>query len=134
MRGWEEENGRQVNHSRLKMRQIFLLYILVGSLEAYSQDTAKIRQIDQLVNAINNSKFQTQIDSTIQDLPQLKLWMKTYLIAVTDSTQLKKYTNKVFAKREENGVLKEMKTNSSFYFDQGKLIKVEESIVEGGED
>lgn len=116
------------------MKKIFLLLILAGALKAYSQDTAKINQIDQLVKTINNSDLKIRTDSIIQDLPQLKLWMRTYITTITESTQLKKYTNRVIGKREEDGVLQEITTISSFYFDQGKLIKVEESGTKDGEE
>ena len=115
------------------MKKIFLLILLFGTLEIYSQDTVRIKKIDQLVKNINNSNFKTQTDSLVQDFPQYKLWMRTYITILTDSTRLKKYTNNVISKRDENGVLTEMVSVSSFYFDQGKLIKVEESIVEDGE-
>ena len=115
------------------MKKTLLLLLLFGTLETYSQDTTKMKQIDQLVMVINNSNFKSNSDSLVQDFPQYKLWMRTFITTLTDSTQLKKYTNNVISKREENGVLTEMLSISSFYFDQGRLIKVEESIVEDGE-
>jgi hypothetical protein len=116
------------------MKNFFLSFFLIVVLKGFSQDTVKIKQIDRLVNSINNSQFKTHTDSTTQDLSQYKLWMKTYVTTVTDSIYLKKFTNKVVGKREEDGVLKEMLTISSFYFDQGKLIKVEEFINEDGKE
>jgi len=111
------------------MKIFFLFFFLFGVTKTFSQDI-RIRQIDSLAKAINNSNFKIHTDSTSQDFPQVGLWMKTYLITVTDSTQLKKYINKVYATRVDGGVSKKTTTSSSFYFDQNKLIKVEEFMIE----
>ena len=116
------------------MKVLFLFFFLFGATKTFSQDTVRIKQIDSLAKAINNSNFKIHTDSMTQDLSQMGLLMKTYLTAVTDSNQLKKYTNKVYATRVEGGVSKQTTTSSSFYFDQNKLIKVEEFIIEADKE
>jgi len=116
------------------MKVLFLFFFLFGATKTFSQDTVRIKQIDSLAKAINNSNFKIHTDSMTQDFSQMGLLMKTYLTAVTDSNQLKKYTNKVYATRVEGGVSKQTTTSSSFYFDQNKLIKVEEFIIEDNKE
>jgi len=116
------------------MKIFFLFFFLFGATKTFSQDTIRIRQIDSLAKAINNSNFQIHTDSMSQDFPQVGLWMKTYLITVTDSNQLKKYVNKVYSTQLVSGVSTMATTSSSFYFDQNKLIKVEEFIIEDNKE
>ncbi len=108
------------------MKKIFLSILFLYVLQAQSQDTLKIKQIDSLVKVINNSGLKTQYDSILQNHPELGLKMKTYLTAVTNGEELKKYVNKVNSEIKENGKVKKMNSSSTFYFDQYKLIKVEE--------
>ena len=56
--------------------------------------------------------------------------MKTYLTMMIDSKELKKYVSKGKTVRLENGVSKEMITGTAFYYDQNKLIKVEEFALQ----
>ncbi|HEY5772345.1 MAG TPA: hypothetical protein VIS75_06930 [Chitinophagaceae bacterium] len=116
------------------MKKFVLFFFLFGATKTFSQDTIRIRQIDSLAKVINNSNFKIHTDSTSQDFPQVGLWMKTYLITVTDSNQLKKYVNKVYSTRLVSGVSTKATTSSSFYFDQNKLIKVEEFMIEDDEE
>ena len=116
------------------MKKFFLFFFLFGVQKIFSQDTIRIRQIDSLAKAINNSNFKVHTDSTSQDFELVGLWMKTYLITVTDSNQLKKYVNKVYSTRLVSGVSTKATTSSSFYFDQNKLIKVEEFMIEDDEE
>lgn len=116
------------------MKKVFLVFILFGTLEAYSQDTAKIRQIDLLVNTIKHSNLRSQIDSTLADVPSLGFWMKTYITTVKDSNQFRKYSIYQIGKQTLNDVLKETTASTALYFDQNKLIKVEEFIIEEGKE
>jgi hypothetical protein len=116
------------------MKKFFLFFFLFGATKTFSQDTIRIKQIDSLAKAINNSNFKIHTDSTSQDFSQVGLLMKTYHITVTDSNQLKKYVNKVYSTRLVSGVSTKATTSSSFYFDQNKLIKVEEFMIEDDEE
>lgn len=57
--------------------------------------------------------------------------MKTYLTIALDRGKLRKYVNQVYTTRLENGISKQMIGSNIFYFDQDKLIKVEDSMIEG---
>ena len=113
------------------MRKLLLLIILGYASKSYSQDAAKMKQIDSLVNVINNnSNLRTHTDSITQDVSAIGFLMKTYLTVVTDTGQLKKYVNYSLGTQNVNSVSKRTTTSSSFYFDKDKLIKVEEFIIE----
>ena len=101
------------------------------TIKGYCQDTLKIRQIDSLVSVINQSGLIIQNDSIFQDHPELGLTMKIYLTMALDGNKLKKYVNKGIAVRVEKGISKQMTTSNTFYFDNDKLIKVEEFAIEG---
>jgi len=113
------------------MKNLLLLIILGGAFNSYSQEAAKIKQIDSLVKVINNnSTLNTHTDSITHDVPAIGFLMKTYLTVVTDAGQLKKYVNYSLGTQIVNSVSKRTTTSSSFYFDKDKLIKVEEFIIE----
>ena len=113
------------------MKKVFLLFILAGTLKAYSQDTAQIKQIDLLVNAIKNSNLSSQTDSTLVDVPGFS--MKTYITTLRDSG-LRKYTIYSKGKQTVDNVSKEIIMSYSLYFDQNKLIKGEEFTMEDGKE
>jgi hypothetical protein len=106
---------------------VAILFCIIG----YSQDTAKLKQIDALVSKINTADFKTQRDTIINEQPQLGLSIRTYLTMVIDGTELKKYVNNVHATTYENGITKQKIAINTFYFDENKLIKVEELAVLG---
>ena len=116
------------------MKKILLLTFLFCTIHGYTQNLSRLRHIDSLVTVINGGKFYTQHDSIIQDYPKLGLSMKTYVTVFKDQDDLKKFVNKVFGTREENGVKTQIIGLNSFYFDHNKLIKVEEFALEGEED
>ena len=116
------------------MKTLVLVAFCVCSMNSFSQDSVKIKQIDSLVMLINKSKFNTQCDSIIQDHQDLGLYMKTYLTMVTNERELKKYVNNVHATRNEDGITKQMTSTNIFYYDKNKLIKVEEFIIEDGKE
>jgi hypothetical protein len=116
------------------MKKFLQIALIACTIQAYSQDTLKIKQIDSIVASINKSNLVPINDSTIQDFPAIGLYMKTNLMVLMDGKELKKYVNKVRGLRQENGVSKEMNSSNAFYFDQGKLIKVEEYIIEEGKE
>ncbi len=105
-------------------------------MKVYAQDTTnKLKQIDSLVFAINHSElFSIKHDSIIQDMPALKLSMKTYVTTVVDGRELKKYANNVRTKTEENGIKKDLITSNAFYYESGQLIKVEEYMADSSHE
>jgi hypothetical protein len=113
------------------MKKIFLLLFLFVTSYAKAQDSLKLKQIDSLVNVINHSSTKPQFDSVLQNYPDLILKMRTDLTMIKDGTQLKKYEQKVVSESKENGVLIQMNSNNAFYFDDNKLIKMEEMAKQG---
>jgi len=116
------------------MKKLLIIVLLVSTIQADSQDTLKIKQIDSIVTGINKSNIVPVNDSIVQDLPAMGLYMKTNLTMLVEGKELKKYVNKVNGVRKENGVSEELSSSNSFYFDKGKLIKVEEFIVKDGKE
>ena len=100
--------------------------------KSYSQETSKTKDIDIIVNNINQSNYQTTRDSVFQDKPEYGLKMKTYLTMKADLDQVKKYENYVYTNMNLDGISREMTTSSTFYYDYNKLIKVEEYMIDGG--
>jgi hypothetical protein len=98
---------------------------------SFSQDTSKTKNIDVIVNKINQSNYQTKTDTIIQDKPEYGLKIKTYLTMKIDNNHLKKYENFVYTIMNVNGTTREITTSSTFYYDESKLIKVEEYMIEG---
>lgn len=106
-----------------------LLSLIVGN--SYAQETSKTKNIDAIVSRINQADYQTKKDTIIQDKPEYGLKMTTYLTMKVADNQLKKYENLVYTTLTQNGIAKEITTSSTFYYDQNKLIKVEEYLIEG---
>lgn len=111
------------------MKILLLPVLALFTITSYAQDSLKINQIDSQVKLINQSNFQVQYDSIIQDYPDLGLNMRTYLTMITDGKEIKKYVNKVHSVRQEKGKTVKMVSTNEFYFDKNKLIKVEEFAV-----
>ena len=116
------------------MKKLLIIVLLVSTMQAESQDTLKIKQIDSIVTGINKSNLVPVNDSIVQDLPAMGLYMKTNLTMLVEGKELKKYVNKVNGVRRENGVSEELSSSNTFYFDHGKLIKVEEFIIKDGKE
>ena len=114
------------------MKYLTLVLLLGFCRTTYAQDSAQINSINLLVNAIVHSNFPTQQDSTAANYPALGLSMKTYLTMVTDGKELKKYAQVAKSTQVENHANKQMTSGSAFYYDQNKLIKVEEFLMEDG--
>jgi hypothetical protein len=109
------------------MKKVVLLILIILPFISFSQNLLKIRQIDSLVKAINQSDLITGTDSIVNDMPAMGLYMKTYVtLSVKDSVFLR-YTNNVNSRRIENGVSEKSNMVSVFYFANGQLLKVEES-------
>ena len=116
----------------MKKKIGYLFWMILSSSAVYSQDTTALQQIDALVRQINGSGFQTQTDTITNDLPKMGLSSRTYLTTVTDGSQLKKYVNNAHVTTQKNGTTKEMVGTNTFYFNQNKLIKVEENATKDG--
>jgi hypothetical protein len=113
------------------MKTHLLLALLFFTSELYSQESNKIREIDSLTSLIRLSDLPVQHDSTSKDYPGLGLKIKTYLTAMLDSKELKKYVSKTKTTQIEDGISKEMNAGTAFYFDKNKLMKVEEYALQG---
>lgn len=87
-----------------------------------------------MVEQINSAELTVLRDSVKTDYPTREMSFRTYLTAFLKGTELKKYVNDAHSKHKENGVVSEMQATSAFYFDAGKLIKVEEKAMMGGKD
>lgn len=108
------------------MKAIVTITTVLLSVFSYGQNADDLRRIDSIVKVINYSDYSVQKDSIIKDFPELEMHMQTYLTMVIDGNQIKKYVNNVHSTTKENGVLKHMEATNVFYFDNNKLIKVEE--------
>jgi hypothetical protein len=113
------------------MKTIFAIIFMLAVSGVYAQDTLKIRQIDALVSAINNSPLPIKRDTLIQNTGGLK--MTTYLSMIMEGGELLKYVNHVNMAMLEKGVSRKMTASNTFYYSHNKLIKVEEYMIEGDE-
>jgi len=116
------------------MKTIIFLASFFCLTNSYAQDSVKMKSIDSLVSVILHSDLYTQRDSTVQDYPALGLYMKTYITVMRYDKELKKYSQIVKGTRKEDQVTKHSIGGSAFYYDQNKLIKVEEFMIEDGKE
>ena len=112
------------------MKPILSFFLVLSFLTVYSQDTTKINEINLLVSNINISTLQIQRDTLIIDHPEMGLKTTTYLSMLVNNNQLLKFVNYVTTTMTENGVQKQMIASNTFYYNQNKLIKVEEYLIE----
>ena len=113
------------------MKSILTAAALLCFSTLYSQDSSMVHQIDSLVAAINNSQFEVHKDSIIRNLPEYGIYSKTYLTTIMNGKKLLKYTNDLDGATTLNGVTKSQKGSNAFYFQESKLIKVEEYFDDG---
>ncbi|NML23446.1 hypothetical protein HHL16_21380 [Pseudoflavitalea sp. G-6-1-2] len=113
---------------------ISILLFSCFSFNAYSQDSTAIRRIDAMVKLINNADLNALKDSVKTDYLANEMSFRTYLTALVKNKELKKYINDIHSKRKENGVTLEMHAISAFYFNENKLIKVEEKVTADGKE
>ncbi len=116
------------------MKTVFFLASFFCITHCFAQDSVKMKRIDSLVTVILHSDLYTQRDSTVQDYPALGLYMKTYITVMRYDKELKKYSQIVKGTRKEDGVTKQSVGGNAFYYDQNKLIKVEEFMIEDGKE
>lgn len=113
------------------MKTIFSFIFLLIFLNVHSQDSLKIKQIDSIVLNINSSDLPVQKDTVILDQPQFGVKMTTDMSIIINDKNLLKYVQNVNGVIKENGNDRQMNTSSTFYYDNNKLIKVEEYLIEG---
>jgi|GEM_PF-4248119 len=85
------------------MNTTIALLFSVISLTVYSLDTLSIKRIDSVVSVINQLMGGARVDSLSRDYPEPGLHMKTYLSAVFDGGEMKKFVNFVNTTRVEKG-------------------------------
>jgi hypothetical protein len=112
------------------MKSLLLFASVFCFTNLYSQDSVRIKNIDSLVSTITHLTLPTQRDSIFQDFPGIGLSMKTYITVKTYGRELKMYSQIVKGTRTENQITKQEFMGSAFYYDQNKLIKVEELLLE----
>ena len=113
------------------MKILLSILLIVAFIRGYSQDTIKTKQIDLLIFNINKSSLPVHRDTLIQDRPELGLKMITYLTTIVKDNELIKYVNFVNTTIIESGGTRKISSSSTFYYNQNKLIKVEEFLIEG---
>lgn len=107
---------------------ISILFILITT-NLYSQDTAKISQIDQWVRDINTSTLPEKKDSLVQDYSQYGYKMTTHFSLMINNGQLLRCVVNSNGSNTQNGITKPITAANTFYFRNNKLIKVEEHEV-----
>lgn len=115
------------------MRQLLLLAFLAGFLNGFGQEAQKTEQIDSIVKSINASTKNIYYDSVFNETPY-GVSSKTYITVIMDSTELKKYSQRAIITNGEKDKVKITVGENTFYFQQDKLIKVEESMNEGNKE
>jgi len=109
------------------MKFLFVSLVII-SLSSYSQDVSKIRSIDSLVNIINRSKLNVQVDS---DGNPGGISSQSYVTTWRKGREVKKYVNKTYIQAQQNGTTQKMETIISFYYDRNTVLKVEQSMTKG---
>lgn len=100
-------------------------------MKTNAQDTARIKEIDALVAGIKLLPYKEVNDSIVNDMPSVGMKSTIYVRMMINEGQLFRYSYKVNASNTFEGILTKMNSESTFYFDKNKLIKVEEFLVEG---
>lgn len=114
----------------MKIYKILIIIIFIIS-KSNAQKILEPKEIEIIVKNINEGKYEIKKDSLIQNNPEYGMKMKTYLTAVIDGKNLKKYENFVYSLINQTGINREITTSSTFYYDKNSLIKVEEYMIEG---
>ena len=125
---FEKPNSRNL----LVMKTTLILFFIFFISKVYSQDTVSINQIDSLVLEINTSNVPIQCDTLKNDQPEMGLKMTTFFTIMVNGNQIKKLVNHVDIIMTEKTETRNVTTSNAFYYDQNKLIKVEEYFLEGG--
>ena len=112
------------------MKTFLVSVFLFCAINSYSQDATKIAHIDSLVSSINKLNLQVYIDSSAKKIPDAEISMNLYLTTVFDAGILKKYQVKNSSSDSRDGISTPFIQSTTFYYDQGQLIKVEESRLQ----
>jgi hypothetical protein len=112
------------------LKTFYTCVICSFSVCAYSQDTLEARSIDSLVKIIDNADFPFKRDTIKYNRRGYS--GLTYVTIVTSGSGLKKYVSDNTITRKRNRQINKTVTNSTFYFNQNKLVKVEEFIISYG--
>ena len=113
---------------------LFFPFFLLLSFELFAQPLDELRKIDSIVTAIKKSDLQIVYDTIVNNIPAVGLYVKSYLTTGVEGNELKFFVNRVSSTSYENDTLKEMVGSIAFYFAQGKLIKVEETLLSSGKE
>ncbi|WEK37779.1 MAG: hypothetical protein P0Y53_09720 [Candidatus Pseudobacter hemicellulosilyticus] len=106
-----------------------LLFLVL--FQANAQDSLATKKIDSLVTSINNSTLPVIRDSVINEVPAIGFSSRAYISMVLLENKVLKYTQHTFLTSLENGATNKLETNSTFYYQEQYLIKVEEYAKEG---
>lgn len=113
------------------MKTVLTALFMWVSFISFAQNDAKIKQIDSIVSSINSITTNITRDTLKQDNAQIGMFARTYLTSVAKDGMLVKYTNNVHTTMSVNGVSESFISNNIFYYNNSKLIKVEEDITRG---
>ena len=119
-------------HSKLKT--LFFFGSLFCIANVFAQDSLRIKQIDSLVSIIDHSDLPTQLDSNLEEKSGRKLSIKTYTTQKTLGKQLKEYSTMVKVTQREDMITTLDLSGTAFYYDDNKLIKVEEFMTRDGKE
>ena len=116
------------------MKQLLLICTILLSFEdGYSQDTSKVKSINAYVSSISSLSYKQHIDSGTVELSPGKPFKKTVItLYYTDSVSLYKAVTKVILfPNEAYGMKDTAKSESIIYYEDNKMVKMEESMTDG---
>lgn len=111
------------------MRSLLVIILGFSFQAAMCQDWEKIKAIDSLVKGINSSGLNTTTDTIINDMPAMGLYFKTLASVTFRDSDVVKYSNNVLSITSSPAKKDTLNAITVFYFDKGKLVKVEDSGV-----
>ncbi|HLP39538.1 hypothetical protein [Lacibacter sp.] len=97
---------------------------------AYTQPPLKSRQIDSIVLRINTSNLPVLADTLVQNDPEMGFKMTTFTTVIIQEGKLLKYVNLVNRSMKIDGGTKQITSSNAFYYEDNKLIKIEEYFIE----
>jgi hypothetical protein len=84
------------------------------------------------VSQINSSKHTIKQDSVIMDRLDMGIKSTNFITIMFNGDEIVQYIMSAHTIRSENGVEIKMNSSSAFYFEENKLIMVEEHLTENG--
>jgi hypothetical protein len=116
------------------MKTSLLLFLLIGVAHfSYSQDSSKISQIDSIVKILKSTHLETKTDTIKQDQPQFGYYGFSIVTISVDQKGLRRYINHVNATIKQGNKDEKIVSDNIFYFNNGELIKVEETATKEDE-